>query len=115
MHDIRFGDLVPSFQPTPGNCSMTPKVLTNYRRALDGTLVALGPARIVRTWRVVAPCGNIMPVLLSKGVAPMSFTDRDGEEAIVYITSVSEIAQPTGLIGVYEIVLEEVGCQWQST
>ncbi|MCF4151750.1 hypothetical protein L2W58_08035 [Dethiosulfovibrio sp. F2B] len=115
MQEIQFDELVPLYQPTPGNCTMTPKVLTSYKRALDGTLLAIGTARIVRTWRVVAPCGDIMPLLLNKGVTPISFTDRDGERANVYITGISEISQPTALIGEYEITLEEVESRWQSS
>lgn len=105
---IRFGDLVPEFQPTAGNCSMTPRLLTEYRRAIDGTMIPMGPVRAVRSWRIKAPCGNDLSRILGYLSMPVEFTDVDGVTATVRITSVSEVAQPTPLIGEYEIVLEEV-------
>lgn len=105
---VSFGDIVPKFQPTPGNCAMTPTLLTEYRRAIDGTMVPMGPIRVVRTWRIKASCGEDLSQILGCISDPIELTDIDGTTATVRITSVSEIAQPTDLIGEYEITLEEV-------
>ena len=113
MNEIKFGSIVPQFQPAPENVKITHRVAADFRRSINGTLVTVGDKKIYRQWRVILPCGDDFTQILALAGEPFSFTDLDGDTAEVEIIGLGEMSEPIRGMGECEILMEET-TPWDS-